>query len=186
MDESNASKLQQKKPEEEAGTSTEKKGKLNRLKKMWDGLIQHLCPRRTRNGVNSDSSSNDIPKLTVVFDLDSTLIYSTREKLFSNQEKIDSIRYFVAIRPHCREVLQAVREVANMMVYSAGTPKYVRHIVRFSIQKESFSITTGAKAALFRRAKDSNKQNRKQIIGRVAHAPILISHRINCGDHADA
>ncbi|KAL1246315.1 CTD small phosphatase-like protein [Trichinella spiralis] len=130
MDESNASKLQQKKPEEEAGTSTEKKGKLNRLKKMWDGLIQHLCPRRTRNGVNSDSSSNDIPKLTVVFDLDSTLIYSTREKLFSNQEKIDSIRYFVAIRPHCREVLQAVREVANMMVYSAGTPKYVRHIVQ--------------------------------------------------------
>ncbi|KAL1232833.1 CTD small phosphatase-like protein [Trichinella spiralis] len=97
---------------------------------MWDGLIQHLCPRRTRNGVNSDSSSNDIPKLTVVFDLDSTLIYSTREKLFSNQEKIDSIRYFVAIRPHCREVLQAVREVANMMVYSAGTPKYVRHIVQ--------------------------------------------------------
>ncbi|XP_003372367.1 conserved hypothetical protein [Trichinella spiralis] len=107
MDESNASKLQQKKPEEEAGTSTEKKGKLNRLKKMWDGLIQHLCPRRTRNGVNSDSSSNDIPKLTVVFDL-----------------------YFVAIRPHCREVLQAVREVANMMVYSAGTPKYVRYIVQ--------------------------------------------------------
>ncbi|XP_003372533.1 conserved hypothetical protein [Trichinella spiralis] len=126
MDESNASKLQKEKPEEEAGTSTEKKGKLNRLKKMWDGLIQHLCPRRTRNGVNSDSSSNDIPKLTV----DSTLIYSTREKLFSNQEKIDSIRYFVAIRPHCREVLQAVREVANMMVYSAGTPKYVRHIVQ--------------------------------------------------------
>ncbi|XP_003372454.1 sodium/potassium-transporting ATPase subunit beta-1-interacting protein 3 [Trichinella spiralis] len=39
-------------------------------------------------------------------------------------------KYFVAIRPHCREVLQAVREVANMMVYSAGTPKYVRHIVQ--------------------------------------------------------
>ncbi|XP_003372604.1 putative RNA polymerase II subunit A domain phosphatase [Trichinella spiralis] len=107
MDELNANTSDEKKPEEEAGTSTEKKGKLNRLKKMWDGLIQHLCPRRTRNGVNSDSSSNDIPKLTVVFDL-----------------------YFVAIRPHCREVLQAVREVANMMVYSAGTPKYVRHIVQ--------------------------------------------------------
>ncbi|KRX33340.1 hypothetical protein T05_8805 [Trichinella murrelli] len=50
----------------------------------------------------------------------------------------------------------------------------------------ALAVTTGAKAALFRRAKDSNKQNRKQIIGRVAHAPNLNSHRINCGDHVDA
>ncbi|KRY45873.1 RNA polymerase II subunit A C-terminal domain phosphatase [Trichinella britovi] len=215
MDESNANKQETKKPEEEAGVSKveEKKGKLNRLKKMWDGFIQRLCPRRTRNGVNSNSSSNDIPKLTVVFDLDSTLIYSTKKKQFSNQMWIDTIRHYVAIRPHCREVLQSVGEVANMMVYSAGTPKYVHHIVQLldpektlfktdaalipTAQEALFQqfqhdvvktieITTGAKAALFRRAKDSNKQNRKQIIGRVAHAPNLNSHRINCGDHADA
>ncbi|KRX14989.1 RNA polymerase II subunit A C-terminal domain phosphatase [Trichinella nelsoni] len=132
MDESNASEQEGKKPEEEAGTSDmkDKKCKPNRLKKMWDGLIQHLCPRRTLDGVNSDSSSNDIPKLTVVFDLDSTLIYSTKEKQFSNQEKIDSIKYYVAIRPHCREVLQTVKSVANMMVYSAGKPKYVNQIVQ--------------------------------------------------------
>ncbi|KRX62975.1 Carboxy-terminal domain RNA polymerase II polypeptide A small phosphatase 1 [Trichinella sp. T6] len=132
MDESNANKQETKKPEEEAGISKveEKKGKLNRLKNMWDGFMQRLCPRRTRNGVNSDSSSNDIPKLTVVFDLDSTLIYSTKKKLLSNQERIDAIRHYVAIRPHCREVLQSVQEVADMMVYSAGTPKYVHHIVQ--------------------------------------------------------
>ncbi|KRZ91058.1 Carboxy-terminal domain RNA polymerase II polypeptide A small phosphatase 1 [Trichinella sp. T8] len=216
---------------------------------MWDGFMQRLCPRRTRNGINSDSSSNDIPKLTVVFDLDSTLIYSTKKKQFTHQDFIDPIRHYVAIRPHCREVLQSVGEVANMMVYSAGTPKYVHHIVQLldpektlfkktgcmlkrtvwiddleesypfqpyngivikpwigdpedneltealkvimQLTKEhdvvkTIEITTGAKAALFRRAKDSNKQNRKQIIGRVAHAPNLNSHRINCGDHADA
>ncbi|KRX70750.1 RNA polymerase II subunit A C-terminal domain phosphatase [Trichinella sp. T6] len=132
MDESNANKQETKKPEEEAGISKveEKKGKLNRLKNMWDGFMQRLCPRRTRNGVNSDSSSNDIPKLTVVFDLDSTLIYSTKKKQFSNQEWVNPIRYHVAIRPHCREVLQSVREIADMMVYSAGTPKYVHHIVQ--------------------------------------------------------
>ncbi|KRY07636.1 Nuclear envelope morphology protein 1 [Trichinella patagoniensis] len=132
MDESNANKQETKKPEEEAASleDVERKGLLNRLKKMWDGFIQRLCPRRTRNGVNSDSSSNDIPKLTVVFDLDSTLIYSTRKKQFTDQIRIQPIRYYVAIRPHCREVLQSVREVANMMVYSAGTPKYVHHIVQ--------------------------------------------------------
>ncbi|KRX35211.1 CTD small phosphatase-like protein [Trichinella murrelli] len=132
MDESNANKQETKKPEEEATSlqNGERKGKLNRLKKMWDGFKQRLCPRRTRNGVNSDSSSNDIPKLTVVFDLDSTLIYSTKKKQFTHQEFFDPIRHYVAIRPHCREVLQSVGEVANMMVYSAGTPKYVHHIVQ--------------------------------------------------------
>ncbi|KRZ49501.1 Carboxy-terminal domain RNA polymerase II polypeptide A small phosphatase 1 [Trichinella nativa] len=145
MDESNANKQETKKPEEEAGISKveEKKGKLNRLKKIWDGFMQRLCPRRTRNGVNSDSSSNDIPKLTVVFDLDSTLIYSTKKKLFSNQERIDAIRHYVAIRPHCREVLQSVGEVANMMVYSAGTPKYVHHIVQLLDPEKTLFTKTG-------------------------------------------
>ncbi|KRY07313.1 CTD small phosphatase-like protein 2-B, partial [Trichinella patagoniensis] len=145
MDESNANKQETKKPEEEAASleDVERKGLLNRLKKMWDGFIQRLCPRRTRNGVNSDSSSNDIPKLTVVFDLDSTLIYSTRKKQFTDQIRIQPIRYYVAIRPHCREVLQSVREVANMMVYSAGTPKYVHHIVQLLDPEKKLFIKTG-------------------------------------------
>ncbi|KRX64528.1 60S ribosomal protein L11 [Trichinella sp. T9] len=147
MDESNANKQETKKPEEDSTSlqNVERNGKLNRLKKMWDGFMQRLCPRRTRNGGNSDSSSNDIPKLTVVFDLDSTLIYSTKKKQFTHQEFIDPIRHYVAIRPHCREVLQSVGEVANMMVYSAGTPKYVHHIVQLlDPEKTLFKCDTGA------------------------------------------
>ncbi|KRY66426.1 CTD small phosphatase-like protein 2 [Trichinella pseudospiralis] len=95
------------------------------LSGFWEFLI--------RNGLESkqnlDSSSVGLPKLTVVFDLDLTLIYSSKQKLFPAQQRLASGKYFTAIRPHCITLLKNIRPLCNIMMFSLGTESYVKDVL---------------------------------------------------------
>ncbi|KRZ68201.1 RNA polymerase II subunit A C-terminal domain phosphatase [Trichinella papuae] len=139
-----------KKPDQEVVSTSqgvqqiESAGRFKCLKKMWSGFIAALCFRKKRKyvneqaGVNLDSTSTKNTNLTVVLDLDSTLVFSTKEKCFPGQQEIKSIKYYVGIRPHCRTLLETIRPFSNIMVYSAGGPKYVNHIVELLDPEKKF------------------------------------------------
>ncbi|KRY49066.1 CTD small phosphatase-like protein 2 [Trichinella britovi] len=78
--------------------------------------------------VKSDSSSADIPKLTVVFDLDWTLIYSSKEKLLPAQQRLASGKAYTAIRPYCDTLLKNIRQFCTIMVFSFGSESYVNEV----------------------------------------------------------
>ncbi|KRZ09249.1 CTD small phosphatase-like protein 2-B [Trichinella zimbabwensis] len=147
---SSKKKQEAKKPDQEVVSTSQDAhqiqitGRFKCLKKMWSGFIAALCFRKKRKyvneqaGVNLDSTSTKNKKLTVVLDLDSTLVFSTREKCFPGQQEIKSIKYYVAIRPHCRTLLETIRPFCNIMVYSAGARKYVNHIVELLDPEKKF------------------------------------------------
>ncbi|KRY66431.1 CTD small phosphatase-like protein 2 [Trichinella pseudospiralis] len=77
----------------------------------------------------SDSQTADIPKLTVVFDLDSTLIYTTPKQMFPGQHFLPTYKHYTAIRPYCDTVLKNLRPICNLMVFSLGRRQYVQEVV---------------------------------------------------------
>ncbi|KRX12861.1 CTD small phosphatase-like protein 2 [Trichinella nelsoni] len=78
--------------------------------------------------VKSVSSSAEIPKLTVVFDLDSTLIYSTKHKLLPAQSRFPSLEDYTATRPYCHTMLKKIRKYCNIMIFSSGREQYVNDV----------------------------------------------------------
>ncbi|KRY81206.1 CTD small phosphatase-like protein 2 [Trichinella pseudospiralis] len=78
---------------------------------------------------SADSSSVGLPKLTVVFDLDSTLIYASKQQLFPAQQRLPSGKCFAAIRPHCITLLKNIRPLCNIMMFSVGTESYVKDVL---------------------------------------------------------
>ncbi|KRZ73323.1 CTD small phosphatase-like protein 3 [Trichinella papuae] len=105
------------------------------LERFWKSLKRGDFARKKKSNnckqvrVKSDSSSADIPKLTVVFDLDSTLIYSTAEKEFPGQRRLPSMMHYTAIRPYCDTVLKNLRPLCNLMVFSLGNAQYVQEVL---------------------------------------------------------
>ncbi|KRZ13450.1 RNA polymerase II C-terminal domain phosphatase-like 4 [Trichinella zimbabwensis] len=123
------------------------------LERFWKSLKRGDFARKKKSNnskqvrVKSDSSSADIPKLTVVFDLDSTLIYSTAEKEFPGQRRLPSMmvnmqnlsfkitkipnyfQLYTAIRPYCDTVLKNLRPLCNIMVFSLGNAQYVQEVL---------------------------------------------------------
>ncbi|KAL1241233.1 CTD small phosphatase-like protein [Trichinella pseudospiralis] len=86
-------------------------------------------PSENKKALSSLLSSVDLPKLTVVFDLDWTLIYASKQKLFPAQQRLASGKCFVAIRPHCITLLKIIRPLCNIMMFSAGTESYVKDVL---------------------------------------------------------
>ncbi|KRY64863.1 CTD small phosphatase-like protein 2-A [Trichinella pseudospiralis] len=148
--EDDSEKKQQKgKRNQQASTSqnaseTEITGKLKCLKKIWNDFKRVLCVKKCYKYVNEqpevhlDTISTNNDKLTIVFDLDSTLVFSTREKRFEEQCFMERIKYYVAIRPYCRTLLETIRPFCNIVVYSAGGRKYVHHIVELLDGEKKF------------------------------------------------
>ncbi|KRY65242.1 CTD small phosphatase-like protein 2-A [Trichinella pseudospiralis] len=139
--EDDSEKKQQKgKRNQQASTSqnaseTEITRKLKCLKKIWNDFKRVLCVKKCYKYVNEqpevdlDTISTNNDKLTIVFDLDSTLVFSRREIQFDEQCSIELIKYCVAIRPHCRTLLETIRPFCNIVVYSAGSRRYVHDVV---------------------------------------------------------
>ncbi|KRY92294.1 CTD small phosphatase-like protein 2 [Trichinella pseudospiralis] len=105
------------------------------LSSLWEFVMRNdfTTKRKLDNSkqakVKSDLSSVDLPKLTVVFDLDWTLIYASKQKLFPAQQRLASGKCFVAIRPHCITLLKIIRPLCNIMMFSAGTESYVKDVL---------------------------------------------------------
>ncbi|KRX90529.1 hypothetical protein T4E_997 [Trichinella pseudospiralis] len=105
------------------------------LSSLWEFVMRNdfTTKRKLDNSkqakVKSDLSSVDLPKLTVVFDLDWTLIYASKQKLFPAQQRLASGKCFVAIRPHCNTLLKNIRPLCNIMMFSAGTESYVKDVL---------------------------------------------------------
>ncbi|KRZ68228.1 RNA polymerase II subunit A C-terminal domain phosphatase [Trichinella papuae] len=128
------------KPEEEVSTSQgayqmDPSEDKKALDKLWEAVLRSDFTKKQKPdnskqaGVKSNSSSVDLPKLTVVFDLDSTLIYSSKKKLFPAQQCLASEKYFTAIRPHCITLLKNIRPLCNIMMFSLGTESYVNDVL---------------------------------------------------------
>ncbi|KAL1242747.1 CTD small phosphatase-like protein [Trichinella spiralis] len=132
-------KREKNKPDEEVGTSqgphqtdpSEDKKALDRFSEAQ--LRDNFAKNKTLDYwmqpcVKSVSSSAEIPKLTVVFDLDSTLIYSTKHKLLPAQSRLPSLELYTAIRPYCNKVLKKIRKSCNIMIFSLGSEQYVHDV----------------------------------------------------------
>ncbi|KRY29309.1 CTD small phosphatase-like protein 2 [Trichinella spiralis] len=132
-------KREKNKPDEEVGTSqgphqtdpSEDKKALDRFSEAQ--LRGNFAKNKTPDYwmqpcVKSVSSSAEIPKLTVVFDLDWTLIYSSKEKLLPAQQRLASGKAYTAIRPYCDTLLKNIRQFCTIMVFSFGSESYVNEI----------------------------------------------------------
>ncbi|KRY26645.1 CTD small phosphatase-like protein 3 [Trichinella spiralis] len=69
--------------------------------------------------VKSVSSSAEIPKLTVVFDL---------HKLLPAQSRLPLLEAYTAIRPYCDTMLKKIRKYCTIMIFSSGTEQSVNDV----------------------------------------------------------
>ncbi|KRX66159.1 CTD small phosphatase-like protein 2 [Trichinella sp. T9] len=133
-------KAEKNKPDEEVGTSrgthqTDISEDEKALNRFLEAVLLRCGFARKKNGdnrmqacVKSDSSSSYIPKLTVVFDLDLTLVYSSNEKLFPAQQCLASGNGYTAIRPYCDTLLKNLRPKCQIMIFSSGCESYVNEV----------------------------------------------------------
>ncbi|KRZ57913.1 CTD small phosphatase-like protein 2 [Trichinella nativa] len=136
---SSEDKREKNKPDEEVSTSqgphqtdpSEDKKALDRFSEaqLRDNFAKKkILDYGMQPCVKSASSSAEIPKLTVVFDLDSTLIYSTKHKLLPAQSRLPSLEIYTAIRPYCNKLLEKIRKHCNIMIFSSGSEQYVHDV----------------------------------------------------------
>jgi TFIIF-interacting CTD phosphatase-like protein len=76
------------------------------------------------------------PFLTL--DLDHTLIYAEKYQLPNYDFRYDP--YYISLRPHLREVLSQLQKYFKIIIFSAGSPNYVKYITDFIFCKRSPEI----------------------------------------------